>query len=141
LYRRHVARFGRPAMLVALAAAALALVSAPLDVKIADYGTPVLSIVAALGLCHLVFVVAQHLPASRIVAAIGQASLVIMYLHLTILYALRDRFAAGPIALLGIVLPIAIWALLRRFGVTRTLLLGERTRTLDPGARSAQEAV
>lgn len=126
LYRRHAARLGRRVTLVALAAAALALVSAPLDVKIADYGTPVLSIVAALGLCQLVFVIAQHLPPSRIVGAVGRASLVVMYLHLTILYALRDRLAAGLVAVLGIAVPIAIWALLRRFGVTRSLLLGER---------------
>ena len=95
LYRRHVARLGWPLTVAALATAALAFVSAPLDVKVADYGTPILSIVAALGLCHLVFVFAQRLPPSRIVAALGQASLVVMYLHLTILYALRDRLPEG----------------------------------------------
>jgi fucose 4-O-acetylase-like acetyltransferase len=140
LHRRHAERLGWPATAAAVALAALALVSAPLDLKIADHGTPVLSILAALGLCHLVLLLAQALPPSRALAVIGRASLPIMYLHLTILYAARDRLPEGLVAALGIALPIALWLLLRRSGVTRALLLGERfdrDPARDPAAAQA----
>ncbi|WBH18265.1 acyltransferase family protein [Sphingomonas radiodurans] len=126
LHRRNAVRLGWRATVVAVGAAALVAVSAPLDIKIAEYGTPLLSIVAAVGLCHLVLLVAQRVPPSRIVGVIGRASLVIMYVHLTIYYAVRDRLPEGVVATLAIALPITLWLALRHFAVTRALLLGER---------------
>lgn len=132
LHRRHAARLGWRVTVVAVVGAALVAVSAPLDLKIADYGTPLLSIVAALGSCHLVLLVAQRVPPSRIAGVIGRASLVIMYVHLTIFYAVREWLPEGIVATLAIALPIALWLALRRFAATRVLLLGERA---DPHVR------
>ncbi len=126
LHRRHADALGWPLTLVAVVAGSLALGSRPLDLKIADVGTPLLSVAAALGLCHLVVTAARHLPIIAPVTVVGQASLVIMYAHLTLFYALRDRLSEGALALLCMVLPLGLWTVLRRFAATRALLLGQR---------------
>lgn len=132
LYHRHAAA-DRVPIVLAVAAAALALLSRPLDMKIADVGTPVVSMLAALALCHLVILAARRLPTIRWVAIVGQASLVVMYLHLILLHGLRDAVPDGAILVLGILLPSLLWMLLRRFRVTRALLLGERLDRREPG--------
>ncbi len=130
LYRRHLARLGRRAMLAAGAMTALVLVTAPLDIKIADYGTPVASSVAALGLCHLIFVAVRHVRAWPL-GVIGRASLVIMYAHLTIAYALRDRVPDALVIALAVAVPTGVWWLLRRSATAARLLLGERRPTAE----------
>jgi fucose 4-O-acetylase-like acetyltransferase len=126
LHHGHVDRLGRWPIVAAAVFAALALLSRPLDMKIADAGTPVLSMLAALGLCHLVITIARHLPGVAPVAVVGRASLAIMYLHLTLLYALRGRLGEGTIAAIGIALPLALWLALRRYPCARVVLFGER---------------
>jgi fucose 4-O-acetylase-like acetyltransferase len=123
LYRRHRARLDGRATLLAIGAAGLVPVTAPLDIKIADFGTPLASSIAAIGLCHLIFVVARRVPAAPL-ASIGRASLVIMYSHLTIVYALRESVSDGAIAVLAVALPIGLWWLLRRSATPARLLLG-----------------
>ena len=102
----------------------LAAVTLPLDLKLGAIGTPGLSIVAALGLCHAILLAAQRLPRSALVTTIGQASLVVMYLHLTLFYALRGLLPEGAVAALGVTGPVMVWIALRRFAVTRRVLLG-----------------
>jgi fucose 4-O-acetylase-like acetyltransferase len=126
LHRRHAAQFNRTLTPLAIGAAALALATSPLDLKIADPGTPVLSVVAALGLCHLILVAARHLPAITPVRAIGAASLVIMYVHQSLFYGLRGLLDKAAIVAIAVVLPVALWLALRHFDIARALLLGER---------------
>lgn len=126
LHRRHAEALGWPLTVIALAVGLLAIVSRPLDLKIAEVGTPVLSIVAALGLCHLILTVAKWAPIVSPIAALGRASLVIMYAHLTLFYALRDRLSEAGVTLLCVAVPLGLWLILRRFPAARMLLLGER---------------
>lgn len=84
LHHRHADRLGGPLTLAAIALALLAPLSRPLDLKVADAGTPLFSILAALGLCHLILLAARRLPRSPAIERLGQASLVIMYVHLTL---------------------------------------------------------
>ncbi len=126
LHRRHADRFGRPLFLSTIGAALLSLISRPLDLKIADVGSPVLGMIAALGLCHLLVMAARRLPKFMIVDAVGRASLVIMYVHLTIFYALHDRLNAIAIITIGVFAPTGLWIVLRRSSAARTVLLGER---------------
>lgn len=132
LYRRHADRLGTALAWLAAAATALATLTLPLDLKIAEAGTPVLSIVAALGACHLILIGSRWLPQVAAVTVIGRASLVIMYVHLTVYYALRGHVAESLIVTIGVALPVALWLVLRRFDLTRVLLLGERRG--NPGA-------
>lgn len=134
LYNRHELA-GRPHIIaLAIGAAALSLVSRPLDIKIADAGTPVLGILAALGLCHLIIVAAQNISPIKVVATLGRASLVIMYLHLTIFYALRDHLGEMAVITLSLGAPAALWMLLRKSSLSRRFLLGERpAHRADPG--------
>lgn len=126
LLHGRIDRLGRWPLVAAAGVAALAVLSRPLDMKIADAGTPVLSMLAALGLCHLVITIARYFPVVAPISVLGQASLVIMYVHLTLLYALRDRLGEGAIAAIGIAVPLALWLALRRYPWARVLLLGER---------------
>jgi fucose 4-O-acetylase-like acetyltransferase len=132
LHRRHADQFNLTLTPLAIAAAALALVTSPLDLKIADLGTPVLSVLAALGLCHLIVLAARYVPAIPPVRAIGAASLVIMYVHLSLFYGLRDRLDKAVIVVIAVVLPVGLWLALRRFDIARALLLGERLGNAAP---------
>lgn len=125
LYRRHEVMLGKKALILSIGAALPAMASAPPDLKIADYGTPVISIVGALGMCHLIFIIARRAPASALFTSLGQASIVIMYLHLTIFYALRDRVPEALIILLATAIPVVVWIVLRQHRWTRALLLGD----------------
>lgn len=125
-YRRHPIAGSRAALAAAAVAATFAAWSRPLDLKIADVGTPVISVVAALGLCHLVFVIARRLPPSRVATSLGQASLMIMYLHLTIVHALRGAVPDVLLVAFGVTGPVLLWLLIRQFDMLRIVLLGER---------------
>ncbi|MDF2495838.1 acyltransferase family protein [Sphingomonas sp.] len=132
LHRRHTDRLGVRLTMLAGALAPLALLSRPLDLKVADAGTPVLSVLAALGLCHLVLAGARQLPRWPVVEVLGRASLVIMYVHLTIFYALRGTIGVPLLVLLSLATGAGLWMLLDRFDVTRTLMLGQqRPREAD----------
>ncbi|THG41046.1 hypothetical protein E5988_05590 [Sphingomonas olei] len=134
LHHRHADRLGGPLTLAAIALALLAPLSRPLDLKVADAGTPLFSILAALGLCHLILLAARRLPRSPAIERLGQASLVIMYVHLTLYYALRDVLSAPLLAPLALGFGVALWMLLDRFDATRWLMLG-KTRPNDSANR------
>ncbi|ONF96414.1 acyltransferase family protein [Sphingomonas jeddahensis] len=138
LHRRHADALGWPLTAIALGAGSLAAVSRPLDLKIAEVGTPVLSIVAALGLCHLILTVAKRAPSVSPIAALGRASLVIMYGHLTLFYALRDHMGKAAVAALCALMPLGLWLILRRFPAARALLLGEWLLDRRPPVATAQ---
>ncbi|WP_301091329.1 acyltransferase family protein [Sphingomonas sp.] len=125
LHHRHADRLGGPLTLAAIALALLAPLSRPLDLKVADAGTPLFSILAALGLCHLILLAARRLPRSPAIERLGRASLVIMYVHLTLHYALRDVLSAPLLVPLALGLGVALWMLLDRFDATRWLMLGK----------------
>jgi fucose 4-O-acetylase-like acetyltransferase len=111
---------------IAAAASALVFYSDPVDLKIGYYGTPILSVVAAIGVAHLLFVLSQALPDLPSVLAIGRASLVIMYLHLAIFYALRGEVLRDWIAFIAITIPMLMWWGIRQSPIGQRYLLGEK---------------
>lgn len=87
----------------ASAAILLAIGPVPLNMKVADYGVPVLSLLLAGGLSFLLCALVRLWPA-RPLAALGRASLVIMYLHVAVIHygagsAPRPVLALGALAL------------------------------------------
>lgn len=142
-YRRHESSFSprQLALVATLALLGLVLAGAQLiavpDMKNSHYGTPLLSLLFAL--CIGVALMAgarrwlnQGAPA-RILAAVGAASLIIMFLHMAAQQLLRDHAGVqSPIARIAfaIVLPMLVFNLLQRHALTRALLLGS-TRDVD----------
>lgn len=101
-----------------LACASLALITAALcvslDMKAANFGIPVLSIAGALALSGLSIALAQALahrpPAASPLAALGQRSLTILYLHQTIHLGLRHAGLHNEALLvaLALILPVML---------------------------------
>jgi fucose 4-O-acetylase-like acetyltransferase len=117
---------------VVIAALALAspLIAAPLDLKYALFGTPILSLVAAVLLSYAFIRAAQWLARVPVLVDVlvwlGQASLTVMFLHMTIIFHFHGKL--GPLAafLLACALPLLVYPLIRRWYLTRRLLLGGR---------------
>ncbi|WP_457807691.1 acyltransferase family protein [Kushneria sp. EE4] len=103
-----------------------------MDMKYADYGMPVVSLLAALAITLVLMVLSRQLArvpvVSRAVAVVGEASMVIMFLHLSIQVTL-DQYgvveALGPRWLLMMGLPMTLYLLVRRNAWTRLLCLGD----------------
>jgi len=137
VYRRHEARISPRLLVVAAAFAVLGmgLVGAQLiavpDMKNTRYGTPLLSLGFALCLAVTLMAAARRWlnrgPLARALAATGEASLVIMFLHMATQQVLLDVAGVqSDIAriVLAVVLPMLVFNLLQRHAVTRALFLG-----------------
>lgn len=118
---------------VALGLAVVGLLFArPFDMKYGDYGTPILSVLAALGCIHIVVVACRRLSRlplfNAILAPIGRASLVIFFLHRFIVFHLRDDLAEPLAFAVALAVPLGgyyILARLRTPRLLRQLFLGE----------------
>lgn len=105
-----------------------------MDMKYADYGMPVVSLLAALAITLVLMALSRQMariPAiARVVGLAGEASMVIMFLHLSIQVTLDHHGlieALGPRWLLMMALPILFYLLVRQNGWTRLLCLGDAT--------------
>ena len=137
LYRQHEAALPRwlPLLAALAGAVGLALIGlqaiAPFDMKSTRYGTPFASL--AFALCIAVALIAgarRWLADGRlalVLATLGEASLVVMFLHMAAQEALR-RQAGIEDSTLRIVFALAVsmlaYALLKRSALTRALFLG-----------------
>jgi fucose 4-O-acetylase-like acetyltransferase len=117
-----------------LAIAAFAIASLffadPLDMKYAKFGTPALSLIAALAL-SATFVRVMQLVAripylTDLLVWVGGASLTVMFLHMIMIFHFHATL--GPLCafLLALAVPLAIYPLIRANKTARRLLLGGR---------------
>lgn len=99
----------------------------PLNMKPGDLGWPMLSLLGAVAVTLLLGRGSQALPtmARHLLAALGRASLVIMYLHVAFIHYLAPYAAKPVLMVVALLVSWAIDALIRRFALARRLLLGE----------------
>lgn len=129
--RRHGARLP-PALDVAMAVLAVAglVWAAPLDIKYAKFGTPGLSLAAALALSYVFVRLMQQAARVPYLAGVlvwlGGASLTIMFLHMVVIFHFHGRLGAANAFVLACLAPIAVYPLIRLNPTARRLLLGGR---------------
>jgi len=110
--------------LAAFSLAGLTAVLPTLNMKAADYGLPLLSIASAIATTLLLFRLSVRIaPFGGWLAAMGRASLVIMYLHVAVIHYLSPLFAKPWLLLHALVLPIAIYHVLRTSSWGRRIFL------------------
>ena len=103
----------------------------PLDMKQADYGIPVLSLLIALAYCHLTLLLCRKIGSlgklGRFWSALGAASLCIMLLHRMIILHLAGRLSWRIVTVVATAIPWGVYRLLQHAGpVFRFLFLGVR---------------
>lgn len=110
--------------LTALSLAGLSTVLPTLNMKAADYGLPLLSIASAVASTLLLFRLSVRIaPVGGWLAAIGRASLVIMYLHVAVVHYLSPYFSKPWLLIHALLLPIALYYFLRANGWGRRIFL------------------
>ena len=103
------------------------------DMKSSNYGIPVVTMVSAIAVTVVLVAAAKQLQSVPLAAtgliALGQASMVIMFVHQAILIVSRDLGFANP--LYGIVLALAVsyglYLLFKRYTISRAMLLGSES--------------
>ncbi len=93
-----------------------------LNMKVADYGLPLLSIGAGIATSLLIFRFAALIAGFRPLVWVGRASLVIMYLHVAVIHYLSPWLDPLWLAILALALPMAFWQLLRSTPLRRIFL-------------------
>lgn len=95
-----------------------------LNMKIADYGWPILSIAAAIATSLVIFRLSDRIaPRAWMLAALGRASLVIMYLHVAVIHYLSPFLDKPTLLLLALAGPFAVYHAIRRSKLATKLLL------------------
>lgn len=112
------------APLVLLSLSGLMALLPTLNMKAADYGWPLLSIGSAVATCFLLFRFSVRIaPFGGWIAAIGRASLVIMYLHVAVIHYLSPYLGKPWLLMQALVLPLVAYYLIRSISVTRRIFL------------------
>jgi len=131
-----------PLSAVGLLLVGMDVIAAP-DMKYTRYGVPVVSLVFALGICIGLMAAARrwlgHGPLAHGLARIGQASLMIMFLHMAVQFLLLEQLhLEGRISrvILALAIPLLVYIVLERNMVTRALFLGS-VKDFDALARYA----
>jgi fucose 4-O-acetylase-like acetyltransferase len=108
----------------ALSLAGLARLLPTLNLKAADYGVPLLSVGSAVATSLLLFRLSVRIaPFGGWLAAIGRASLVIMYLHVGVIHYLSPHLGKPWLLLHALLLPIAVFYILRASRIGRRVFL------------------
>lgn len=114
-------------MLLPLALLSLAGLTAllpTLNMKVADYGWPLLSIGSAVATSFLLFRLSVRIaPFGGWIAAIGRASLVIMYLHVAVIHYLSPYLGKPWLLMQALILPLAAYYLIRSVPALRRIFL------------------
>ncbi|HWV12933.1 MAG TPA: acyltransferase family protein [Sphingobium sp.] len=98
----------------AVALAGLSGLFPTLNMKAGDYGLPILSLASAVATSLLILRISVHVaPYGGWLAAVGRASLVIMYLHVAVIHYLAPNLDEPWLLLNALLLPIAAYYLLR----------------------------
>ncbi|REC94336.1 acyltransferase family protein [Kushneria indalinina] len=113
-----------------------------MDMKYADYGMPVLSLLAAFAITLVMMALSRQLArvpvVSKAVGLVGDASMVIMFLHMSIQVTLDHHGmveALAPRWLLMMGLPVLLYLLIRQNAWSRLLCLGDPTVLSERRAR------
>ena len=121
-----------PAILaVAISTAAAGLLLAePFDMKFGNYGTPLLSVLNAVAITHLLATacraLCRHPAFTRVFVPLGQASLVILFVHRFFVLHLLDRLPVPAVVTIALAIPFLVWLVLRRAAtLPRFLFLGD----------------
>ncbi|HKY80380.1 MAG TPA: acyltransferase family protein [Sphingobium sp.] len=110
--------------LSAFAFAGLAGLLPTLNLKAADYGVPVLSMVSGVATSLLLFRLSVRIaPFAGWLAATGRASLVIMYLHVAVIHYLSPHVGKPWLLLNALLLPVAVYQMLRSSPMGRRIFL------------------
>lgn len=95
-----------------------------LNMKVADYGWPLLSIGSAVASSLLLFRISVRIaPFGGWIAAVGRASLVIMYLHVAVIHYLSPYLSKPWLLMQAVLLPLAAYYLIRAFPALRRIFL------------------
>lgn len=95
-----------------------------MNLKAADYGLPLLSVASAVATSLLLFRLSVRLaPFGGWLAAIGRASLVIMYLHVAVIHYLSPHLGKPWLLVHALLLPIAAFYILRASRIGRRIFL------------------
>jgi fucose 4-O-acetylase-like acetyltransferase len=112
------------APLALLSLAGLTALLPTLNMKAADYGWPLLSIGSAIATSVLLFRLSVRIaPFGGWVAAIGRASLVIMYLHVAVIHYLSPYLGKPWLLMQALLLPLAAYYLIRTAPALRRIFL------------------
>lgn len=96
----------------------------PLNMKVADYGLPLLSILSAIATSLLIFRCSGHIASfGGWLAAVGRASLVIMYLHVAIIHYLAPYMGRAWLFAAALTLSMLAYYLIRVVPGLRRLFL------------------
>ncbi|WP_298399671.1 acyltransferase family protein [Sphingobium sp.] len=115
---------GLIAPLGVLALVGLAGIGPTLNMKVADYGWPILSIGAAVATSLLIFRLSARVAGHAApLASLGRASLVIMYLHVAVIHYLTPYLGKPWLLALAIAIPFAADRLIRRSALLKALLI------------------
>ncbi|SCW44758.1 Fucose 4-O-acetylase [Sphingobium faniae] len=87
-----------------------------LNMKAGDYGWPLLSILSAIATSILIFRLSPAVPRlfARPLIGLGQASLVIMYLHVAFIHYLTPYLSKPWLFAIALLVPYILWRLIRR---------------------------
>lgn len=106
-----------------MAAGGLALLFPTLNMKAGDYGWPILSIGAAIATSLLIFRLSSLVaPFASPLAAVGRASLVIMYLHVALIHYLSPYLGKPWLLAVALLVPFALYNLIRVTWLKRIFL-------------------
>lgn len=120
------------AFAVGILAVALVLSGMPnfYDMKVADYGIPVVTMASAIAVTIALIAIAKQLERVSVVSrgfvALGQASMVIMFVHQAV-FLMRAELGSnnrGYGIVLAIVVSYLLYLLAKRFAISRAVLLG-----------------
>lgn len=125
-------------LLLALGAVALNLAGVPntLDLKFGVYGLPLVTLASALAVVALLAVVAQRIEANvagRVLAALGAASMTIMFLHQLVQLTIAKQLGvmqAGPRIAGALVVCYLVHKLLGSWPAAARLFLGRRSQVV-----------
>lgn len=122
-FRGLTLRWWMIAALVPLALAGLALIVPTLNMKAGDYGWPSLSIGSAIATSLVIFEVARRIaPLASPLAAVGRASLVIMYCHVALIHYLTPYLDKAWLMAVALLAPFAFYHLIRVTPLRRVFL-------------------
>nr|WP_087573003.1 acyltransferase family protein [Sphingomonas sp. CDS-1] len=112
------------APLAPLSLAGLMALLPTLNMKAADYGWPLLSVGSAVATSFLLFRLSVRIaPFSGWIAAIGRASLVIMYLHVAVIHYLSPYLSKPWLLMQALLLPLGAYYLIRAVPGARRIFL------------------
>ncbi len=124
-YRRIGWRRWMVAPLVLLSLCGLAGLFPTLNMKVGDYGWPVLSIASAVATSILIFRLSRVVPPSFAspLIALGRASLVIMYLHVPLIHYLTPYCGKPWLFAIALIAPFLLWRAIRLSPAARRIFL------------------